>query len=123
MWTSNLQIPLLWIALFLAALCITSILCGIGSYYLISKKFNIFALIISAVILLAFLTFRLLNNWSEPFDSNLIVLGFPYSILGYLFPLKGLIFSLFCLIAIVLNYLALFSIVNFVQRTATRLNS
>jgi hypothetical protein len=119
----NIQIPLLWIVLFLLALGVTSILCGIGIYYLISKRFKIASLIISAFLLLGIASFIFLKREFDSVGTNLIIWGFPFSLLGELFPFEGLMLYLSYLIAITINYLVLFGMVNFAHRLLTKQNS
>jgi hypothetical protein len=122
MFTPNLQIPWWWIVLFLAAFGGTTILCAVGIYYFISNKFDKTAFIISVVIAISLVIFISSITHSETINSILVVLGLPFSSLGVLFPLEGFPLFLSSLIAIAINYIALFSIVNFLHRLLAELN-
>ena len=92
-----IEFPLWIILLFLAACAAFLALSGIGIYYLVSKKFDELALIISASLLLALIIPKSFNpyHWAEVIKN---------------------LFDLIPLILLTLSFLAIFCVVNFIYR-------
>ncbi len=103
------------ILLFLAFLFIPLILSCIGIYYFTSKKFSKIALVVSATIFISLVILNLVSRRAEPLELNISLLGFPFSIFPS-FLGNGTPSLIFSLIGIVLNYFAVFGLINFTHR-------
>ena len=109
------------IFLFLAFLFIPLILSSIGIYYFISKKFSKVALIGAAMIFALHVTFAIAMSPTRPLELNLGLLGSPFSFVGAFFPPNKGSALFFALIGLVLNYFAVFSVVNFTHRIVNKI--
>ena len=126
----DLKIPIWYVCLILfTTIIIPFTLSGIGIYYFVSEKLNTTVLIISTIIFFSVVTLRLFINPTGTLNMNLKFLGLPFSgfagfVIDEFSPFEAdKFFHLLCLIGMVLNYFALFGVVNFIQRIFSKVNS
>jgi len=97
------------------------ILSGFGIYYFVSGEFDTNAVVISAMIILSFAALQFFYKRQESVNTNLGALGLPSSFFIAIF--LGLGDAILpSLIGIALNYLAIFAVVNFIQRIFREIN-
>ena len=115
-------LPIDWSAVFLylGLMFISLILSSVGLFYFISKAFSRVAFVISIIIFLLFVILKFFNGWGESLLSNLSILGFPFSLFSSTFLPTSILHISAILIGILLNYFAIFSVVNFIHRLSDR---
>lgn len=115
-----LTIPIWVILLYLAALAIIFLCACAGIYYLFSKEYNYISLVISAII---FISPVIYITAVYPFKSTFAgvgLVGFPFSFLAAFFDGSLVSVWLCVTIGVLLNFLAIFSVINFIHRMLSK---
>lgn len=114
-----------WLILgFLGLVAVDILLGALGIYYIAFNKYSIPSLIISAVIFVSLSVsyFIALTLYKKSFSFETIyALGLPISFLSVIFEDISESTIIFTLIGFASNYLAIFSVVNFINRLISKI--
>jgi hypothetical protein len=117
-----MEVPGWIIITFFAALAIIFILACMGIYYFASNGFNTISIVISAVIYVSAMFYVVvMGSWKISLFDRLFLFGLPFSFLSNFFETIPGTEQIFCLIGLALNYLAVFGIVNFINRLISKI--